>query len=184
MVWVTRPFMTNQSHEALKPYLRLGQQEDGDDPEQRSAQIPRRYHQQAPQSVESEDVAIIEHQVDDAEAQQQQHTPCETQREVLSLLSLIVPHDEEAETEQQCEDAVHLAGQNHCEDIEELAVDWQSPAHVTGRAEIEMFNCVVKNDADHGDASQGVSHLDAAVLESFGLVHLGRNDSQIYINMC
>ena len=150
----------------------LDEQEDGDAPEDRSAEIPCRNHQQAEDCIGRQDVSVVEHQVQDAEAQKQEHPPGETQGEVLALLLLVVPHNEEAESEEDGEDAVHLAGEQHREDIEHHSVAGKREGHL-GRKEVEMLHGMIQDDADDGQAPKGVGHFDSAVLESLGFVHSG-----------
>ena len=85
-----------------------GQQGD-DAPHPLRRQIADGDEQQAVARIEHQNVAIVESHVDNAEHEQQAHTPGKAPREVFSFLLLVIVHDEETQPEEHGEDAVHLA---------------------------------------------------------------------------
>ena len=94
--------------QTIKLYGLDGQQDD-DAPHPLRRQITDGDKQQAVARIQHQDVAIVEGYVDDTKHKQQAHTPGKAAREVLALLLLVVVHDEETQSEEHGEDAVHLA---------------------------------------------------------------------------
>ena len=150
---------------------RLDQQEDRDTPQHGSTQITGWDHQQAEDRIGRQDVTVVHYKVQDTKSEQEEHAPCKAEGEVLALLLLVVPHDEEAESEEDGEYAVHLAREQDREDVEDHTVAGKRAGN-PGREEVEMLHRVVQDNADHGKASKGIRHLDTAVFESLGLIHI------------
>ena len=109
--------------------------------------------QQAIDGIEHEDIAIVKRHVDKTKHEQQAHTPSKTTREAFALLLLVVVHDEETQSEEHGEDAIHLATQQPSQHFPHKVIAWQCIHYRLFRKDIEMLHGVIQDDACHGDTS-------------------------------
>jgi hypothetical protein len=49
------------------------------------------------------------------------------------------------------------------------------------REDVEVLDRVIQDDAGHGDASQGVGHMDAGVRDVPGVIHFADFPAKIHI---
>ena len=156
--------------------------EQGDDaPHPSGRQVADGDEQQPVAGVEHEDVAIVEGHIDHAKEEQQEHAPGEAAREAAMLLLLVVVHDKETQTEEHGEDAVHLTAEQPGEHLGHHLVGGQRMGNRFLREDVEVLDRVIQDDAGHGDASQGVGHVDAGVWDVPGVIHFADFPAKIHI---
>lgn len=73
--------------------------------------------------------------------------------EVFTLLLLVVVHDEETQSEEHGEDAIHLAREQPCQHVSHCLVRRQCMDDGLLREDIEVLNGVVQNNTSHSNTS-------------------------------
>jgi len=81
--------------EVLVEFERLDEEQRRYDPHPAVREFADGDHQQSENGVIGQHVAVVDRGVDQSDAEQQYHAPCEPQREVVAPLRLIVALDEE-----------------------------------------------------------------------------------------
>ena len=79
--------------------------------------------------------------------------------------------DEETETEKHGKDAVHLARKQPRQHTAHLLVARQCELNGFLREDVEMLHGMIQDDACHGNAAQGVGHIDTRVGEVASSIH-------------
>ena len=162
------------SAEILPEFERLDEKQGRDDPHPSVGELADGNHQQPEKGVVGQYVAVVDRRVDQPDAEQQHHAPCEAQRKVVAPLCLVVALDEEAQPEQQCEDGVHLARKQESQHIGHglFPAAESGAGQVEGApVEVEMLAGVKQDDPCHGDAAQCVGHFDTGVGSVCRAVH-------------
>ena len=159
------------AQQAEKLYGLNGQQGD-DEPNPLRGQVTDRNEQQSVASVEHQDVAVVEGYIDEAEHEEQAHTPGETSGKGTPFLLLVVVHDEETQSEEHGENTVHLAGKQPRQHGGHRLVARQRMKDRLFREDVEVLHGVVEDDAGHSDSSQGIGNIYSRIGQLEALVHI------------
>ena len=100
-----------RSRKQTEQFYWLDGQQANDAPDNSRWQKTDGDEQQSIDCIKHQNVTIVESNVDKAKDKQQAHAPGKTAGKRLPLLLLVVVHDEEAQSEEHGEDAIHLATQ-------------------------------------------------------------------------
>ena len=148
---------------------RLDEHHRGNRDEHGVAGADERDDEERADGVDSQDVAVVEAEVKQTPCEEQQHAPEETRPEVDAFLRLVVVLDEEAQSEEQGEDRVHLASED-----EEGGVPYGlvEPGRFGKRIEIEVFDEMQQDYAGYCYAPEDVGDIDTGVREARGRVNV------------
>lgn len=105
-----------------------------------------------------------------AEAEEDEEPPAEAEGEVGAFLCLPVHLDEEAESEHEGEDGICFSGKEEEDGFVDVPVQCGEPRGFAGRVhvEVEMLQSMDDEEAEEGEAAQGVNDLNAVVDRSHG----------------
>ena len=159
------------AQQAEKLYGLDGQQGD-DAPYPLRGQIADGNEYQTIARIKHQDVAVVESYIDEAEHEEQAHTPGETAGKGASFLLLVVVHDEETQSEEHGENPVHFSGKQPRQHGGYRLVARQRVKDRLFREDVEVLHGVVEDDAGHSDSPQGIGNVNSRIGQLAALVHI------------
>lgn len=138
----------------------LDEQQDGNDCQSLITEPDQWQDNQTAHGVEEQDIAVEEAEIQQSKHHQQYHAPDEARTEIDAALGLIVVLDEEAQSEQQGKDRIHLSGQQEEHRVPYRLVECR---RFREAVEIHVFDEVDQHDASDGYAAQDIGGINASV---------------------